>query len=168
MSTLNSTCISSTEHFSFKCCSHKLLYISQEKKTLLVSTEETYQVPPTDLLLIIMVSSISCPLRPFQLPVFSISNFIYSMMSSTMSWAAESLGVTSNLLSKNHCKRGCSTTLIFYSNKSKRDIHDRFFFMITNNCLTSGIEQVMTQRAYLMVSMICLEKNAFVWGLLLL
>lgn len=32
LSTLNSTCISSTEHFSFKCCSHKLLYISQEKK----------------------------------------------------------------------------------------------------------------------------------------
>lgn len=121
----DSTCISSTEHFSFKCRSHKPPTFHR-KKNLPVSTEETYQVPPTDLLLIIVVFSISCPLRPFQLPVFSISNFIYIIMSSTTSWAEESLGVTSNLLSKNNCKRGCRTTLILYSNKSKRDIHDRF------------------------------------------
>lgn len=68
-------------------------HISQEKN-LPVSTEETYQVLPTDLLLIIVVSSISCPLRPFQLPVFSILNFIYIIMSSTMGWEEESLGVT--------------------------------------------------------------------------
>lgn len=119
-------------HFIYRALQLQMLqpqtpYISQEK-SLLVSTEEIYQVPPTDLLLIIVVSSISCPLRPFQLPVFSILNFIYIMISSTMSWAEESLGVTSNLLSKNHCKRGCRTTLILYSNTPKRDIQDRFFY----------------------------------------
>lgn len=32
------------------------------------------------------------------------------------------------------------------------------FFMITSNCLTPGIDQVMAQSAYLMSSVISLEK----------
>lgn len=85
-------------HFIYRALQLQVLqpqtpHISQEK-TPPVSIEETYQVQLTDLLLITVVSSISCPLQPFQLPVFSILNFIYMMMSSTMSWKEESLGVT--------------------------------------------------------------------------
>lgn len=69
---------------------------------------------------------------------------------------------SSNLLSKNHCKRGCRTTLILFSSRPKRDIHDRFF-MITSNCLASGTEQVTRQSAYLMSLMVCLEKT-LLWG----
>lgn len=94
----------------------------------------------------------------FHFKFYLYDDVIHNELERRKSWCN-----SSNLLSKNSCKRGCHTTLILYSNKPKRDIHNRFF-MISSNCLASGIKQVITQSAYLMSSIMYLEQNAFVGG----
>lgn len=160
--------VSSTVCFSFKYCSPKPLTFYSKKPSGLQRrniSSTTHWPPACHCGFFHFLPTFVCPITSHsRFKIYLYCGVIHNKLRRRKSWYNGSL-----LLSKICCKRGCWTKLILYLKKSKRAIHDRFWWSLYSKWLSHFWELAGNMT-------ICLsnelddrsQKIAFMWFLLLL